>query len=407
MSDHVYIARQPIVTIDDSVYGYELLFRTMDDDGTLHATVSHEMLATTKVMVNALNHVGIGKVVGDHLAFLNVDKELLLDDILLTIPKNRFVIELLEHIEVDEAVIERLKQLKSMGFQIALDDAHCADDFLENFCDVLPLIDILKLNVSLIDLEILQERMHEFKSLKCKLLAVKVETLEQYETYKELGCQLFQGYFFAKPDIIKKKALDPDSQKLFKLLNLLDEDSDISTISLSFEENPAVTLQLLRFMNSGALNLNSKIRSIAHAITLLGKPPLKQWLLLIAFAQSKNGDANFHSPLMELALSRSKLMSAVMKKVSIDHAKSHEAALVGILSLIEVITHTSIEVVLNEFDMDEEIVDALTKYTGVLGTILELCIAVEKGDLHKSNFLLESLKLTADDLRIALLASYK
>ncbi len=408
MSSHVYIARQPIVTANDSVYGYEILFRSLQEDGTVSVGFSDEMIATTRVVVNTLNHIGLHEVVGDGFGFINIDQELLLDDILLSLPKERFVIELLEHITVNDKVLERIKYLKSLGYKLALDDAHCADDFMENFGPILPFMDILKLDVSLIEKSKLEERMQQFKSLSCQLLAEKVETKEDYEYYKKIGCTLFQGYFFAKPDIIKKEALDPAYKKIFKLINLLDQDVEIDEISQAFEESPEVTIQLLRFMNSGALGLSAKIRSIAHAITLLGKRPLKQWLLLIAFSKSHNQfDQSFHSPLLMLAQSRAKLMSELMKKFSKDPNAPHEAALVGVLSLIDVITHTSMEVVLSELHMAEEIESALLKHHGELGTLLNLAKSMETFDIEQANFFLENLNLSHHTLETALLASYK
>lgn len=407
MSEHVYIARQPIVTDSNMTYGYELLFRSLEEDGNLHTNYSDEMLATANVVVNVLNHIGIQEVVGEHLAFINVDKELLMDDILLTVPKDRFVIELLEHIIVDKEVVTRVKELKDLGYQLALDDANCHADFLENFQEILPFMDILKLDVSLIEIDKIQERLTELKSLDCKLLAEKVETKEQFDQYKAFGCELFQGYFFAKPDVIKKKALDPTYKRIFKLINLLDQDGSVESVALAFEDNPEITLQLLRFMNSSSLGLNAKIRSISHAINLLGKRALKQWLLLIAFAKSESHLGSFQSPLIELAQSRAKLMAELMKKFSEDSSRAHEAALVGVLSLIDVITQTSIEEVLAELDMDELIEKALIKHQGELGTLLKLAISIESFDIDNANFLLENLNLSQDTFQAALMASYR
>lgn len=407
MSDHVYIARQPIVTVDDSVYGYELLFRSLQEDGSVQPNFSDEMIATTRVVVNVLNHIGIDDVVGDHFAFINIDKELLLDDILLSIPKDRFVIELLEHIQVDQKVIERVKELKAMGYRLALDDAHCEADFLDNFRPLFPYIEILKLDVSQIDVAILDERIGEFKKIGCMLLAEKVETQEQYKYYKALGCDLFQGYFFAKPDVIKKKALDPAYKKLFKLINLLDQDTSIEKISTVFEENPDITLQLLRFMNSGSLGLNTKIRSIAHAISLLGKKPLKQWLLLIAFSKTDSPGGGLSRPIIELVQTRAKLMSELMKKYKHDKFVSHEAALVGVLSLIDVITGTPLKLILEELYVDDEIEKALLTHQGELGVLLELALCIESFDIEKANFLLANLNLSQETLETSLLASYK
>jgi EAL and modified HD-GYP domain-containing signal transduction protein len=408
MADHVYIARQPIVAADRTIHGYELLFRALQEDGSVQVNFGDEMIATTRVVVNTLNHIGVQDVVGDSLAFVNIDEELLMDDIVLSFPKERFVIELLEHIIVTDKIVERIAELKALGYKIALDDVHFDAGYMENFKPIFPYLEILKLDVSLIDKELLEEHIDELKALDCQLLAEKVETKEDFEYFKNLGCQLFQGYFFAKPDIIKKKALDPAYKKIFKLINLLDKDTDIQTISTTFEESPEVTVQLLRFMNSGSLGLRSNIRSIAHAISLLGKRPLKQWLLLIAFSKSGNqrGDT-LNSPLIELAQARAKLMAELMKRFAPDSDVHHEAALVGVLSLIDVITGTSMETVLRELDVDDDIENALLKCQGELGTLLELSKSVEAFDIEKANFLLSNLNLSQTTLEAAILASYK
>ena len=406
MSDHVYIARQPIVTLDNTIFGYELLFRALQTDGSVAVDFSDEMIATTRVVVNVLNHMGIDDVVGDATAFINIDKELLLDDIILSIPKERFIIELLEHIEVDEAVIKRVSELKSMGYTFALDDAHCEESFIENFKPLFPMISIIKLDVSLIDPAILETKMDDFRALPCKLLAEKVETKEQFEYYKNLGCELFQGYFFAKPDVVKKQALDPAYKKIFKLINVLDKDGDIDEVSLAFLEAPEVTLQLLRFMNAGNLSLKANIRSIEHAVSLLGKRPLKQWLLLIAFSKSDNKTDGRNSPIVDLAQSRAKLMSELMFKRSNDKKASNEAAFVGVLSLVDVITNTSMQIILDELDVDHPIQKALINHDGDLGELLKLAISMEHFEIDKANTLLGGLNLSHENLQEALVSSY-
>ncbi len=407
MSLNVYIARQPIVTVEQKTYAYELLFRGPQEDGSVQSAFNDGMIATTRVIVNALNHIGVTNLVGEHFAFINVNEELLHDDSLFTIPKDRFVIEILENLIVDDAVIERVKQLREMGYRIALDDAHCDNAFLDNFKPLFPHIDILKLDVSLIDKEKLKEHINVFRSYDFELLAEKVESKEDFNYYKALGCRYFQGYFFAKPDIVQKKALDPAYKDIFKLINLLDKDASVQEVSMAFEANPDITLQLLRFMNSGYLDLTTKIRSIAHAITLLGKRPLKQWLLLIAFSKSESAHGGFNSPLITLAQSRAKLMAELMRKFSDANIDPHEAALVGILSLVDVITETSIDVVLAELMVDESIERALLQHTGELGTLLELAIAMENFDITKANILLGNLKLSHENLEKALLESFK
>ncbi|MCW8838383.1 MAG: EAL domain-containing protein, partial [Thiovulaceae bacterium] len=146
MDNSVYIARQPIVTDEKKIYGYELLFRSIENDGLESAQFGDGTIASTRVAVNTLNHIGLDKVVGDELAFINIDSDLILTDAILSVPKDRFVLELLETISITEAMLERIKELKKLGFKFALDDVSCSEEFLNNFRPIFPYLYILKLD---------------------------------------------------------------------------------------------------------------------------------------------------------------------------------------------------------------------------------------------------------------------
>ncbi len=406
--NNIYIARQPIIDQDQNIQAYELLFRSVQEDGSILPIFEDNLLATTRVLVNTLNHIGINNLVGLHKAFVNIDEEMLMDNMIMTIPKERFIIELLETITITDALIHRIQELKEAGYRFALDDAHCDTDFIENFTPVFPYIDVLKLDIRLMDIEVLKTRIETFKSYDFKLLAEKVETEEEFQQYKELGCELFQGYYFAKPKVISQEAMDPHYKNIFNLIKTLDKDLDIDEISKAFERQVDITLQLLRFMNSGQLHLKSEIKSIKHAIALLGKEPLKQWLLLIAYSKSNHANSSsLNSPLYEMASSRSKLMYELMDNLHNNNKRSHEAAFVGLLSLMNAIVHVPIEEILNELHVDNEVYQAITKHSGELGLLLELVLAVEEFNLEDANRIIHQLKISERAFKDALLTSIR
>ena len=408
MEQTIYIARQPIVDHNQQSFGYELLFRSVQEDGSILSIFDDNLLATSRVLVNTLNHIGIKNLVGDQKAFINIDVKMLMDSMITTVPKERFVLELLETIIVDDKVIERIKELKKMGYTLALDDAHCAKEFIENFQPIFPYIDILKLDVSLIDTNVLKERISELKKYNFKLLAEKVETQEEFETYKELGCVLFQGYFFAKPKIITQKAMDPHYKNIFNLIKQLDRDIEMDELSQEFERQLDITWQLLRFMNSGQMHLKTEVRSIKHAITLLGKAPLKQWLLLIIYSKSDHANTGMlNSPIMELASSRSKLMYELMNTLHQDKKRNHEAAFVGLLSLMNSIVHLPIEVILDELHIAKETRSAIVEHKGEMGSLLALALAVEEFHLEDANDIVHTLKISEESFKNALFTSMR
>jgi EAL and modified HD-GYP domain-containing signal transduction protein len=262
MAQNYYIAKQPIVDLKNKIYGYELFFRALDG-GKLKAILKDELLETAKVLVEALNHFGMHSLIDDTLAFVNIDQELLLDSLIFTIPKECFVLEISEDTDINEKTIERIKKLKDLGYSLALDDVSCSDDFIEKFTSIFAYIDILKFDVSLIEESLLEKHLSNFKSYNFKMLAKKVETIEDFEKYKSYGCELFQGYFFAKHCMTQKKSIDPAYKKIFQLINMLDDEHiEISEISSGLETEVELTIQLLRFINSSYVGLKKDIKSV-------------------------------------------------------------------------------------------------------------------------------------------------
>ena len=408
MGQDFYIAKQPIVNLKAETYGYELLFRALDSDGKLKALFKDELLATAKVLVNALNHFGMHSLVEDNLAFVNVDQEFLLDPIIFSIPKEQFVLEILEDTEICDRTIERIKKLKEIGYRLALDDVHCNDGFIERFSPIFPYIDVLKLDVSLIKDNTLEKHLENFKQYSFTMLAEKVETREDFEKYKAYGCKLFQGYFFAKPSIVQKESIDPAYKKIFQLINLLDNEyTEMNEIVIELESEVELTIQLLRFMNSSYVGLRKDVKSVQQVVMMLGKKPLKQWLLLIAFSKSMYGEAKISkNPMLELAQNRSKIMAELAKKMKNSYYDSHEASFVGILSLVDALLSVPIDTVLDEINVDSEVKDALLNRSGELGKLLDLVVAIEKFDMSTTDSILDELNLSNVELSEILQKSY-
>lgn len=406
MNKNIYIARQPIVTVDKKTCGYELLFRSTENDGLESAKFGDGTIASTRVAVNALNHIGLNSIVGSDLAFVNIDSDLILTDAVLSFPKDRFVLELLETIVITDEIKERIEELKKLGFKFALDDATCDPEFITNFKPIFPYLHVLKLDASLINRVVLESHIKEMKNFDFSLLAEKVETEEDFNYFKDLGCTYFQGYFFARPNLIEQKALDPMYTEIFQLINLLDNESSIEDISDAFGNSPDITIQLLKFMNSGAIPIKANIRSIKHAIALLGRAPLKRWLLLIAFSKSENAVDGMRSPVVILAQSRAKLMSTLSSELILSDVNKDEASFTGILSLVDVITNASLEDIVKELKVSGAVKDALLEREGVLGILLELAISIETSDVQKSTEMINKLNISNQVINESIIQSY-
>jgi len=408
MARSLYFARQPILDVNGQTYAYELLFRSSSSQG--FSPINDDREATAQVLVNTLNCVDLKSIIGDAYAFINIDESLLLDDMVFSIPKEQFVLEILETVVISDKIIDRVIELKELGYRFALDDIDCSKEYIKNFQPIFKYIDILKLDITLMDEEALPRYLALFKQFDLKILAEKVETQEEFDRYKALGCDLFQGFFFAKPDIIKNKRLDPEQILILNLISQLQTQEDIDNICHSFEQNVALTLQLLRFINSASFSFRSSIKSIRQAVMLIGPNQLKSWLLLISYANPSRGPKGLENPLLHLAQTRSNMMQTltqVFYKQRCNGVLLDKAAFIGLLSLVEALFQTPIETILHELNIDEEITRTLVEHEGSFGSIFQLICAVERFDTDAVDTYLAELSLSHEEFSKAVEDAYE
>jgi len=406
MNNLVRIARQPIVDVDNSIYAYELLFRDFDQLPSQSAEdfISDNQFATSRVIVNALNQFGIQNIVGDSIALLNSDASFLMDDSILTIPAKKFVIEILEHVTITPEVIERIKFLKSQDYKFALDDAIFEDEFIESFKELLPFIDIFKIDTMQTTPEKVKIGLEKLGDYDFTILAEKIETQADFEIYKDLGCTLFQGYYFAKPEIKEQATLDPQAKAVLNLISLLDQDVSQDEIADAFERAPQISLQLLRYLNSSDMQFKSQITSIKHALGLVGRPPLKNWLLLISFSGGAGNDRK--SALFDLVRTRSIMMGKLAATINPDRLFVSEASFVGLLSLIENVFKVPLEVIMKELNLDPDTRLALVAHGGVYGNYLRLIKNLETMNTTECSELIKKLSFTQEEVYDVLSSTY-
>ncbi|WP_457598579.1 EAL and HDOD domain-containing protein [Hydrogenimonas sp.] len=406
--DTIFIARQPIVTDAKELYAHELLFRDFMNDPDISDTEAlNDLYATSRVAVNVLNQFGINRLTGDKWAFINADARFILSDFVEMLPKDRFVIEILEDVRIEKPLVERVEELRNRGFRFAVDDIVLENGFLEEYAPILPFIDILKVDIRINEAESV-ERMIRLLARYSHLtyLAEKVETLEEYELYKGMGFTLFQGYFFARPEIRKKRSLDPARRTLLELSGLLADDaSDMAEIAAAFERAPDLSLQLLQFLNSAHFGFGNPIRSIGHAVMIVGKTNLLTWLYLLAYANIDTVERE-RSPLVALAGFRSQLLRRIAKLHGDTREVEDMAAFMGTLSLAEKLFEMPMARILEETKIDETIKMALLGGHGTLARYLEIVKAVEEFDAAGCMRKAKEVGLSTGGLERAILESY-
>lgn len=192
----VYLGRQPILDRKQDVVAYELLFRSsMKGD----AAVTDDVFATACVIKNAFQKFGIRSVVGTCRAFINVNRETLMNNTIMDLPENEVVIELLETIQIDQDIVRRCQELKQLGYRLALDDVSC---YREEYEPLLNIVDVVKIDILMLEQGVLTALVEKLKKWPPTLLAEKVESLACAKECRAMGFNLFQGYFFARPVIL-------------------------------------------------------------------------------------------------------------------------------------------------------------------------------------------------------------
>ncbi|HNJ76654.1 MAG TPA: EAL domain-containing protein, partial [Azospira sp.] len=351
------------------------------------ANVSDQVAATATVVTNAFAELSVGDALGPYRGFINVDHNFLFSDMIELLPRESVMLEILETVVPNEAVVGRVRDLRQKGFQFALDDIVGLD---ASYDEILTLVDVVKVDLQPLNEDQVRAIVARVKPTGAKLLAEKVDSREQMEFCRDLGFELFQGYYFAKPTIIAGKKLDHSQLALMRLTTLLLEDADTAELEKVFKQEPGLTVNLLRLTNSVASGVRTRITSLRHAITVLGRRQLQRWLQLLLFANQQTGAA---SPLLQLAATRGRLMELLADKLRGRATELPEQAfMTGIMSLMPTLLSQRIEDILVQLPVAPAMAQALADAReGQLGALLALAEASESGDCERIDALLPAL----------------
>jgi EAL and modified HD-GYP domain-containing signal transduction protein len=387
-----FLARQPILDREQGLVGYELLFRSAASGP---ANVSDDVAATAAVIAHAAE-LGINNVIGSMPGYINVDAAVLMSDFIKVLPADRVVLEILETVKVTRELVLRVAELSKAGFTFALDDV-IADT--QDIQKLLPMISIIKVDIMAIDPSKLLMLAVQFRRAGKKLLAEKVETLEQYNECLAFGFDYFQGYYFAKPIIMRGKKLDSSKVVIMQILALLVKDVDNREIVAFIKKDVGLSLTLLRLVNTPVYGFLRHIDSLGQALFVLGRRQLKRWLQILLYANTQKA-GHALSPLVLLAATRGKMLELVTERLYPGRRKAAETAFtVGIMSLVDALFGMPMDVILKETKVSQEIRDALEGRTGFYGDLLKLAECSERMEKTGAEMqeMLAPFKMTLDD----------
>ncbi|MDF1877864.1 EAL domain-containing protein [Sulfurimonas sp. SAG-AH-194-L11] len=368
----ISIGRQPIIDAQSELCSYEILYKGSSEVLSRYSSAS--------IINNVLNKFGTHRLLGDRRAFVKIDEKFLLHDIIFSIPGEFFIFSLLDTVPMSERVVERIEQLYEKGYLLSVEHFIINADTMYTYDVILEKLSFIKVNINESSPIYLKEMIEKIKTHGITVVADEVVDFDAYEKAKDLGCDWFQGYFFAKPKILENAKYEPSQIAVLKLYNLLMQDVNIDEIAKEFEINHEITVQLLQFINSGTFSFRNEISSIHHVLTLVGRIPLGQWLMLMIYSKAVTKDKK--TPLMLMVKNRTQLMENVLKVLEpkVGSNMLGEAYFVGVLSLIDTVFGMDLETILAQIRISSEVRDAILEDSGILGEIFKLVRAIERFD---------------------------
>ncbi len=381
------IARQPILTTDEKVVGYELFFRA----GPEQNRFTSDAESATSTTIDALNMVGLDVLCDGHPAFINCTRQMLLSDYFGLLPPHDTVVEIQETVPADEKVRQACEGLKRGGYAIALDN-FVPDD---GRTSLVPYADFIKVDTTEVAPAQGALLVALYSSGHCQMLAQKVETRESFVIAAHNGFTRFQGYFFRRPETLRARQIPANQITYVRLLSAISKsDVDFLEIENLIKREPALCYRLLRYLNSPLLGLASPVISVRHALNLLGERESVRWIRMattLVVGQEKSSD------LVLSSLVRARFCELIASRV--EHGNA-DLFLMGMLSLMDAILAVPMGMLTEELCLDPaikaQLLCAKTK-TGAqtpLSPVYDLMVAREAGDWERVTQMGKQLKLS-------------
>ncbi len=382
----VFVARQAIFDRQLKVYGYELLYRACLDSTVADTADS---MASLQVITNSLLSMGIDRVLAGKRAFVNFPQELLADERSLVLPPKIAVIELLETVKPEPAVIDACRALHKKGYMLALDDFADSDGWDK----IIDLVSIIKVDFRTTLPNEQRALVKRYGPRGIRMLGEKIETQEEFQQAREMGYHYFQGHFFERPKLLSRQEIPVCKLNYLKILKEMQgPELDYPAIEALIRREVSLVSKLLRFINSALFGWKQPVQSIVQALTVLGEQEIRHWVSLAALPSLT---VDKPDELMRTALVRTRFCELLAPFAGLGHRKS-DLFLIGLLSLLDAMLDRPLGETLAELKLDPEMAATLLGKAAPgdrLADVYALIRAYESGQW-------ETVAATADLLRL-------
>ena len=359
----ILLARQPIYDASLNVVAYELLYRAISPEA---AEVHDGDEASSRVLLSAFGGAGIMDVTDGKPAFINFTKHLILNP--PPVDPQHLVVEVLEDVAVTPELLESVRRLRAQGYRIALDD-------FQHHPSLEPLVelaDIVKLDVLELGEVKLRAEVRQLRNYPLRLLAEKIESWEMYNQCIDLGFRYFQGYFLARPQLLRGRRAAPALPALVALMTqLADPDIGVGDLAASVSADPVLSFSLIRLINSPLYRRARPIESVREAIAALGVERVRGWCYLLLLARIGGKP----SELTRIAMRRARFCE-LLGDIATGAAPAR-CFTAGILSTLDAFMDAELEVLVEGMALSAELRAALLGREGCMGAVLETALAFE------------------------------
>jgi c-di-GMP-related signal transduction protein len=305
------------------------------------------------------------------------------------LPSGQTVVEILETVPADELVVAACQRLKEAAYMIALDDFG-VNDPREALTD---LADIIKVDLRATSPEDAAAMVKRYGPWRCRMLAEKVETRDEFEAAKKAGFVYFQGYFFRRPEILTAHEIPANRINYLRMLKAVSlPELDVREIENLVKGEASLCYRLLRYLNSAAFGFANEIHSVRHALAILGEREVRRWIRLVATLGAGQGRT---SELVLSAIVRARFCELLSPKIA--HGDS-DLFLMGLLSMMDVILEIPMSQVLDNVPIDQETKNLLLGGASRLRPFYQLMLAQESGEWKTASELASQLHLGDSDV---------
>lgn len=373
-----YIVRQALMDSNQKTFGYEILYA----DSSFAETQTDDSTAANAIE-NFLSSMNSEKFLSGKVAFLTFTQSLLEKNIPKMFETSKLVIQIEDSLITNPMSHSYITKLKQSGYKIAVIDF----EFAPRFFGILDIVDYIKINFAREDPS-LENLVKIGMSFGKKVIAYNVETADQYERAKALGCSYFQGSYLAqKTSSTVKKANHLQSNFFLLMIAVTRDEPDIDEIEEIISRDVSLTYSLLKLVNSAYFALRNRARSVKQALVILGLGQLKQWIYLLSFKQ----DDGAQEELVKLSFLRAMFASELVVLAHDMPISRSEGYLLGMFSTLDKLMDISLDEALEQLPISDEIKNGLLKREGKAGTLLSLVLSYEKADWRNMSTAAEEL----------------